>query len=359
MFESYLHSLHLIYAHHIDEIIDVYGTVEEGMLDRFSQLTSGIWPRVAPKLPQTHISQHAQDYQDKLNTSGITYVAYKGPGYPASFHDLKQVPAGVFVRGDVACLTKPSLTVVGARNLNSQTPSLLDYLLKDVVSKGVGIWSGLAYGVDTESHKQALMQSWTGAAIGSGVNDSSIYPAINRTLAHSIIEKGGVLISEYPPGTGPETFHFPQRNRLLAALGTKTLVIQAKRKSGSLITVEYAREIGKEVMTTPAFPFLKDFEGNNNLIKKGLATTVTSAEDILSSLDMLKNGKSNQFQTHDSEKLPSKQKKVFDVLHWQPLSVEEISAKTHVPVSQTHIILTQLEMHGLVANAGGNEWIKS
>jgi DNA processing protein len=355
MYRAYLHSLHPIQAHQIADILNVYPTVEEAVLDRFSKLTSSYWMRVHLKIPKHGILEAARTFQDKLNNENIVYIGNNDPRYPQQFASLDKPPAGIFVRGNTECFNKPSLTVVGARNLNSQTLSLMNHLLRDVTKTGIGIWSGLAYGVDTEAHNIALIDSWTGAAIGSGIDEKSIYPAVNRNLAHAIVDKKGIMLSEYPPGTEPATFHFPQRNRLLAALGNKLLVIQAGKKSGSLITVDFAHTIKKHILTPPAFPFLKDFEGNNELIKSGKADIVTCAQDILDAYGMTQKVEEKVQKT---VALPTQQKIIYDTLNWEPTSVEMISAQTKIGVAQCQMTLTQLELIGLSAHQGSNEWVK-
>ncbi len=204
------------------------------------------------------------------------------PRYPALLRELPDRPPVIFVDGELDALAEPQLAVVGSRNPTAQGRDTARDFAAQLAGCGLGIVSGLAEGIDTAAHNGALaVQGTTVAVLGSGVD--VIYPRSNAELA-AWIRRRGALLSEFALGAPPRREHFPRRNRLIAGLSLGTLVVEAARRSGSLITARWAMERGREVFAIPGSIHNPMSRGCHALIKQGAKLTET-ADDILSELN--------------------------------------------------------------------------
>lgn len=212
----------------------------------------------------------------------IELLKIEDPAYPSLLAQIHKPPAQLYYRGDSSLLNQPNmLGVVGSRKASEYGKEVCDNILSPLVKNNIIIVSGLAYGIDSYAHHISVRAKQpTIAVLGCGVDDASIYPKENVPLAHSILLAGGLLISEYKPGTPPSASQFPARNRIIAGLCTATLVIQAAKRSGSLITARLALEEGREVLAVPGPVTDPACEGTNMLIRDGAEPILTSA-DIL------------------------------------------------------------------------------
>ncbi len=203
--------------------------------------------------------------------------------YPSLLSQIHTPPKQLYYRGDISLLNRSNmLAVVGSRKVTPYGQQAAEALLPSCIRAGVLIVSGLAYGIDSIAHRMCVKAGApTVAVLGSGIDDRSIYPKENLSLAHDILTNGGLLISEYKPGTSPHASHFPARNRIIAGLCKVTLVIQAAKRSGSLITARLALEGGREVLAVPGPITDPASEGTNMLIRDG-AQPVLDTNDILS-----------------------------------------------------------------------------
>lgn len=213
----------------------------------------------------------------------IRYISKDSVHYPKRLFDLKDPPAGLFYLGNIGLLKQPMLAIVGARKASQAGLLYAHDLAAHLGMAGYHIISGLAYGVDSAAHRSILAvakQSKTVAVCGNGLD--CVYPPEHRSLADQIAISG-LLISEHPPGTGPKGFHFPRRNRLIAALSLGTIVIEAAQKSGSLITAYLAAHLGREVFVVPGPISSPLYEGSHRLIQEG-AKLIGRVEDVLAEL---------------------------------------------------------------------------
>lgn len=222
-------------------------------------------------------SIHEQIHQ--YETNEIHIITFFEKEYPALLKEIYQPPWALFVKGDLTLLQKePKLAIVGSRQATPYGKKALHSLIPELVAKGLVIVSGLAKGVDSLAHECTIESGGrTVAVIAGGLYH--IYPRENKELALKMM-KNQLVVSEYPPDTKPEKWHFPMRNRIISGLSAGTLIIEAKEKSGSLITANYALNEGREVFSLPGSIFNPFSNGTNNLIQQG-AKLVTKAEDIL------------------------------------------------------------------------------
>lgn len=202
--------------------------------------------------------------------------------FPLALQKIYNPPPYLFYKGNVELLKKRAIAIVGARKASPYGLACAFHFAREIAAQDWVVVSGLAKGVDGYAHRGALSQTGqTVAVFGSGFKN--IYPAENRRLAQEILEKGGTWISEYFPDAPPLPHHFPERNRIISALCGGTLVIEAKKKSGSLITALSALEQGREVFVVPGQIDHPQFEGSHHLIQQG-AKLVFCIKDILEEL---------------------------------------------------------------------------
>ena len=205
-----------------------------------------------------------------------------GPGYPTALRSLPQPPAILYVRGRVELLGRPGIAVVGTRAHSTYGRDATVSFVVGLVRAGYTIISGLARGIDGIAHRTALdVGGDTIGVLGTGIDQ--IYPAEHEDLWKTMAERG-CLVSEFPPGTPPRKWHFPQRNRIIAGLARGVLVVEAPERSGAVITAHQALEEGKEVFAVPGPIHNPASRGTNRLIQDG-AALVTSAADILRILE--------------------------------------------------------------------------
>ena len=210
--------------------------------------------------------------------------------YPVALSDLADAPPVLYARGDVGLLSCPAVAVVGARAANVAGHQLAFNLGRDLALARWAVISGLAQGVDASAHRGALSvadqvgQARTVAVMGTGMDQ--VYPARHRALADAIVDRGGLLLTEVAFGTALGPHLFPRRNRLVAALGRATVVVQAKARSGSLITARLANELGRDVFAVPGPAGAPLSEGCHGLIRQG-AGLLESAEDLWRAFGLL------------------------------------------------------------------------
>ena len=214
----------------------------------------------------------------------IRSLALGDPAYPALLRHIPDPPARLWLRGDAdpSILDRTALAVVGARACSGYGRTVARLLAGEAAALGVVVVSGLARGIDGEAHRAALAVGGTTVAVlGCGVDRD--YPAAHAELARSILAAGGLVVSEYAPGIEPAPWRFPARNRIIAGLARATVVVEARERSGALITADFALEDGREVLAVPGEITSALSRGTNALLRLG-ATPATSAADVLEAL---------------------------------------------------------------------------
>ncbi|MDR0636765.1 MAG: DNA-processing protein DprA [Treponema sp.] len=219
---------------------------------------------------------------------GISWVSYQDTRYPPLLRETWDPPLVLFYRGVLPNPEKPLLAIVGTREPSEAGRREAYTLARDFARAGVAVISGLALGIDAMAHRGNIEGgASTVAVLGSGLD--MVYPTSNRPLARRIVEQGGALLSEYPPGSGPEKWHFPARNRIISALARGTLIIEAPEQSGALITARFALEQGRDLWVSALGVASPHGEGVRKLYEDG-APCVSSARDILADWGLAGNG---------------------------------------------------------------------
>ena len=224
--------------------------------------------------------QVAEDEYHRAQMAGAKMICWGSEAYPALLSEISDPPPFFWAMGDTTLLHKPIVALIGARNASSIGTRMARKLANELGGAGFTIISGLARGIDTVAHEAALKASNTIAVMAGGVD--VVYPKENTDLAEDIA-RGGLRISEIPPGVTPQARHFPRRNRLISGLARAVVVVEAAAKSGSLLTARNALDQGRDVLAVPGHPFDARAYGCNMLIRDG-AALVRNAADVIEAI---------------------------------------------------------------------------
>ncbi len=290
----------------------------------------------------------------------LQLLAAGEPGYPDALLDIDSAPPLLYVRGQVAALSLPQIAIVGSRNPTGAGRASAREFAEHFARTGLTITSGLALGIDSAAHEGALAADATTIAVCATGLDS-VYPESNKRLADRIVANGA-LVSEFPPGTPPRPGNFPQRNRLISGLSLGVLVVEAARRSGSLITARCAGEQGREVFAIPGSIHSPQSHGCHQLIRTG-AKLVESAQDVLEELrlpiqnQILTPPKSAA--TKPDSDLVAMDKDYEILLHalgFAPASLDQLVVRTGLSPGPVAAMLLMLELQGEIEVAPGGRY---
>jgi DNA processing protein len=280
---------------------------------------------------------------------GISAITHRDSEFPDVLRVDPQPPAVLFWRGDWSALDARRVGVVGTRNATGPGRQFAATLGFHLAGRDVAVVSGLAKGIDAAAHRGALRarSRRVVGVVANGLDEP--YPKVNAELWDEVAANG-LLLSEWPPGTEPERFRFPQRNRILAALSEVVVVVESRERGGSLTTAREALERSIEVMAVPGSVHNRAAAGTNQLIRDG-ATPVTSADDVLLALglDHRRDG-----LVYDPRPLPrGDEARVLDRCRADPCTLDDIVAELDLSINQAAMTLARLERSGWVREAGG------
>lgn len=271
-------------------------------------------------------------------------ISYVCPDYPPLLKEISDPPPVIYLRGDPALLNLPNIAIVGSRSATSYGLRVAYNLAKELAGNKVSVCSGLALGIDTEAHTGTLAGGGkTIAVLGCGLD--IVYPRQNNKLYQDIVQSGAV-VTEYPLGTKPEGFRFPARNRIIAGLSQGVVVVEAARKSGSLITAQLGLDFGRDIFAVPGQVDSGKSEGAHWLLKQG-AKLVQDAEDIL---EELWPGYQMEEKSADvtNVNLTIEAKAILGYLDVYPLARQELIDRSAMSAEQVSSILLMLELDDLV-----------
>jgi DNA processing protein len=287
---------------------------------------------------------------------GISYVALSEPAYPMRLAAIDDPPPLLAIRGKREILAAPTVAIVGSRNASAAGIKFASRIARELGDAGFIIASGLARGIDGAAHR-ASVTTGTVAALAGG--HDRIYPPEHAELLETIINGGGAAISEMPLGWEPRAHDFPRRNRLISGLAAGVLIVEAAKRSGTLITARLALEQGREVFAVPGSPLDPRAEGTNGLLKQG-AALVTEAADITSVLQPIL-GRSIEPPYEDSA--PSEEPitvlsgdaraRVIDLLGPVPVAVDDLIRISGLPPAFVRMTLLELEVAGRIGRRDG------
>ena len=343
-------------ARSIDKLLGYFETAKNIYYGRNSQYTQvrGIREKLKVRLQNTEEKNEENLKREMFRLERLEgkFVCRIDSEYPEKLRHIYDAPAGLFYYGRLPEPDRPMIAVVGAREASGYGLAAARYFSEKLSEMGIGIISGLARGVDGEAHRGALRRNTsagTWGVLGCGLN--ICYPKENYRLYEQMKMRGGIL-SEYPLGTGPESWRFPMRNRIISGLADGIFVIEARERSGSLITAEFGLEQGKNIYALPGRFNDMLSEGCHRLIQNG-AKLVYRPEDIREDYDFFV---MCQKSVKEKKKLSldNSEQLVYSSLSLSPKDVDTISDQCQLPLVDTWRILLKLELEGKIRQMGKN-----
>ena len=335
-------------AHRYKDIIKTFGSVDNFWLAKKSELTILHWrPEVIEKYFVWRNTNNPEKCALDLERFHARIITIADPNFPPILATIFDPPYALFVQGELKT-NQPLLSVVGARKNTAVGERAIREVVQPIANE-IGIVSGLAYGIDSLAHQASLnAQGYTIAVLGTGIDCWN-----NPLLAKKIIAQGGAIITEYPPGTPGSQFTFPKRNRIISGLSRATLIIEAGKKSGALITASSALEQGREVLAIPHSIFSPVGIGPNNLIKEG-ATVISTAEDLRTIFKLKPTGQpSDKILTS----LTLTEQSVKSFLINESQTSDAITRHLGLVAHQTSALLTEMEIKGIIKSLPGNRYL--
>jgi len=279
--------------------------------------------------------------RERLRLAGLRFLGRSEQQFPPLLAAIHDPPPGLFLRGaaDPELLARPAMAVVGARACSAYGRQVARRLGRELAAAGLVVVSGMARGVDAEAHRGALEAGGvTVAVLGCGVDRD--YPAAHATLAREITGRG-LVVSEYGPGVEPAPWRFPARNRIIAGLCSATAVVEARERSGALITADFALEEGREVLAVPGEITAALSAGSNALLRLG-ATPLIRYEDALESFGIMR-------IEPPPPKLEPAAAAVLERIRAAAVGVDELARATSLGAAEVAVAITELELAGLVS----------
>ena len=326
---------------------------------RIRKLVPGVRANIIAGINKDVLRAAAEKELERAAGSGIEIITREQEAYPEFLRNIDDQPILLYVKGNASLLQSACIGVVGARAASVYGQRIAADLAKRLCQRGLTVVSGLALGIDTAAHKGALQASGaTLAVLGCGLD--VVYPRQNRSLYEEIACRGA-LVSEYRLGALPEAFRFPARNRIISGLSLGVVVVEAARKSGSLITADYALEQGREVFAVPGRIDSCKSEGTHRLLQAG-AKLVHTVDDILEEFSFpvgVHNASSPSCQPDgENAALTEEEKGLFAYLDVYPQTIDEITRQSRMTVQKVSELLLMLELKGLVESLPGNQYQK-
>ena len=292
---------------------------------------------------------------EALDALNARVVTYKDPDYPANLRQIYDPPVVLFVKGEIKEEDRFAVAIVGTRRPSEYGRSMALKISRELAKRGLCVVSGAARGIDTGAHNGALKgDGRTIAVLGTGIDVP--YPLENRGLLAEIA-KNGAVVTEFVPGTRPDAWRFPVRNRLVSGLALGVLVVESPLAGGAMITATLAGEQGRDVWALPGMTDNPASEGPHQLIKDG-AKLVERAEDILEDLGVPTESTSRE-PLAVPENLPPEQTAVLAILSLHPKHVDEITSESKLTPAVASSTLTLLEINGLIRRVPGNAYVRA
>ena len=346
----------------LSSILEEYGSAEK-VYDDFLETNGASLREIVGESALKRLHEHA--HRDKMHDMMVAMqrlqigiLAMSDSEYPDSLRNIQSPPALLFYRGAPECLLRRSIAVVGSRKASPQGVEVTQKICRDLSAAGVIIISGLAMGIDTAAHEGCLEGgSPTVAVLGCGLDVD--YPVENAQLKERIVQQGGILLSEYPPGFRANKHVVQVRNRIISGLGRALLMMESRIQSGSMLTVHHALDQGKEVYAYPGIPGTEWAEGAHQLLREG-ANYFTGAEDVLEDLGWDQDLQCH-VNAHKTELPPMSegQRCIYKLLGLKELSFDQLAEKSGMNAPTLSAELTMLQMMGLVKALPGKCYIKA
>lgn len=313
---------------------------------------AGLGAKIADNVVRTRLSLDLDREWEHIQEEGITVLTWEDEGYPRRLKEIDQPPPVLYVKGDLSPDDEWPVAIVGTRRVTAYGRQVTEEIASTLSRNGLTIISGMARGIDAIAHQAALsVGGRTIAVLGCGVD--RIYPPEHSGLAERIIEHGA-LISDYAPGTPPEASNFPPRNRIISGLSMAVVVTEAGQRSGALITASFAADQGRDVFAVPGNIMSPQSRGTNRLIQDG-AFLILDPKDVLEVLSL------SMVTQHRAARvvLPADavEAQLYQTLGHEPLHIDEIGARTDLPIDRVTATLALMELKGMIRQVGGMNYI--
>jgi DNA processing protein len=334
-------------------LLDHFGDAETAWkASPFDLVAAGLSAKLVERITQVRGNVNLEEYIAQAEKNDVRILTWDDLEYPSHLKEIDQPPPVLYLRGSFTPEDSWAVAIVGTRAVTPYGRQVTDELATILAHNGVTVVSGLARGVDSIAHNAALKAGGrTLAVLGSGVD--KIYPPEHRAMAEKIISQGAIL-SDYAPGTPPESANFPPRNRIISGLSMAVAVVEAGDTSGALITAEFAVEHGRDVFAVPGNIFAPQSKGPNRLIANG-AKILLSPQDVLEALDLTRNVERREVR----RAVPgdATEAALLDMLGVEPLHVDDIRAQIGLPVEKVSAALAMMELKGMVRQVGGMNYV--
>lgn len=334
-------------------LLNHFGTAEAAWLaDEGDLRSSGLPKGVIENVLRLRSGIDLDRVMEKLEKRAIAVRTWDDPNYPRLLRDVANPPPVIYMQGQLRNDVEWAVAIVGTRRASSYGKEAARRLSADLARNQITVVSGLAKGIDTVAHSATLEAGgYTIAVLGCGLD--YVYPPENRALSARIVEQGA-LVSEYPLGTPPESGNFPPRNRIISGLSLGTVVVEAGKRSGALITASFALEQGREVFAVPGNIYNRGSKGTNRLIFEG-AHPVADVRDILECLNL------NMVEDHQIARkiLPANEteERLLQYISAEPVHADELGRQSNLPSATITSTLTVMELKGLVRHVGGMKYV--
>ncbi|MBQ4424413.1 MAG: DNA-processing protein DprA [Lachnospiraceae bacterium] len=338
-----------VHAGELRRLLSLYGTAQ-------ALYESRNWP-AADRIKESAESGRREinallAERDGLEKEGIRWCFLEDPAYPKRLRELPDAPPGLYYKGRLPPEDRPSVGIVGARSCSAYGRSRAEYFGGELAAQGLSVISGMARGIDGYAQAAAVQSGGSFAVLGCGVD--ICYPAAHQALYDQLCESGGV-ISELRPGTPPLAYHFPLRNRIISGLSDILLVIEAREKSGSFITVDYALEQGRDVMALPGRVGDELSSGCNRLIRQGAGILIDCA-DVFEALHL-------EFRQLEkaglkTEELTPEQSAVWKLMGAMPKHLDRLLEESGLSLGELSLRLLELEGMGRIRQISSGQYAR-
>jgi DNA processing protein len=293
-------------------------------------------------------------YEKELERRSLQFISCEDPQYPCLLKQIGDPPSFLYYKGDLSLLSQPCIGLVGSREMTAYGRRVTESFVPPIVHGGLVTVSGLALGIDALVAQETIRAGGkTVAVLGNGL--AGIFPKTNALIARDIIENEGLILSEYPLDIVPDKYTFPARNRIIAGLSLATVVLEAGKGSGALITADLALDYNREVFAVPGQIFDPQHAGCHEVLSTGRAKLVTSADEILQDLGIIASDSEAEslYEPKDEE-----EETILKVLTTMPQSVTELTEKSAMEAAKINATLTMMELSGGAKNTGNGMWVR-
>ena len=339
-----------------ERFLQIEAIFEAGFFDLMG--VEGLRKEIAKKILDRKYLEQAEEAFEKAQRCNARILTYGDPAYPVLLREIHNPPMVLFVKGMEIPLEQTFVGLVGSRNPTHYGLKVAEKIAMALAKRGAGVVSGLARGIDAAAHRGCLRGGgFTIGVLGTGID--VVYPKSNQKLFEQMVEEGAV-VSEFPMGTSPEPRNFPIRNRVISGLSRGIAVIEAARKSGSLITAACALEQNREIFAVPGSIDSFKSTGAHWLIKQG-ARLIETADDILDELWFLKQGagvKSPRDAPGPQGQMDGNERKIYDIIGDYPTHIDQIARTGAMDVGLVAMVLLKMELSGTIRQLPGKMYVR-